>query len=60
MGFAVPSNTVREVIPRLAGGQTIERAWIGVSTSDGLGGAAVESVANGGPADRAGLRAGET
>ena len=59
VGFAVPSNTVREVIPRLAAGRTIERAWIGVSTSDGLGGAAVESVVNGGPADKAGLRAGE-
>jgi putative serine protease PepD len=59
VGFAVPSNTVRDVIPRLASGASIERAWLGVSTSDGLGGAAVESVSGGGPADRAGLRAGQ-
>jgi putative serine protease PepD len=59
VGFAVPSNTVREVIPRLASGQSIERAWIGVSTSDGAAGAAVEDVVAGGPADKAGLRAGQ-
>ena len=33
VGFAVPSNEVRDVIPRLARGQSIERAWIGVSTA---------------------------
>ena len=54
-----PSNTVREVIPRLASGQSIERAWIGVTTSDGLSGAAVEAVTSGGPAERAGLRPGD-
>ena len=58
VGFAVPANTVREVIPRLAGGQVIERAWIGVTTSEGSGGAAVEDVTSGGPAERAGLRPG--
>ncbi len=58
VGFAVPSNEVRDVIPRLARGQSIERAWIGVSTAAGSGGAAVEAVTPGGPAERAGLRAG--
>ena len=58
VGFAVPANTVREVIPRLANGQTIERAWIGVTTSEGSGGALVEDVTSGGPAERAGLRPG--
>jgi putative serine protease PepD len=56
VGFAVPSNTVREVIPRLASGQSIERAWIGVSTSDAQNGARVESVTGGGPAQRGGIR----
>jgi putative serine protease PepD len=56
VGFAVPSNTVREVIPRLASGQSIERAWIGVATSDAQNGARVESVTGGGPAQRAGIR----
>jgi len=58
VGFAVPSSTVREVIPRLAAGRSIERAWIGVSTSGERDGAAIESVTAGGPAARAGLRPG--
>ena len=33
IGFAVPSNTVRDVIPRLEKGETIKRAYLGVSTS---------------------------
>ena len=33
IGFAVPSNTVRDVIPRLERGETIKRAYLGVSTS---------------------------
>ena len=35
VGFAVPANTVREVVPRLASGQTIERPYLGVSTAAG-------------------------
>ena len=35
VGFAVPANTVREVVPRLASGQTIERPILGVSTAAG-------------------------
>ena len=37
IGFAVPSNTVRDVIPRLERGETIKRAYLGVSTAAGLG-----------------------
>jgi putative serine protease PepD len=60
LGFAVPSNTVREVIPRLERGQAIRRAYLGVSTAPTLGGsgASVEEVTPGGPADGAGLRPG--
>jgi S1-C subfamily serine protease len=58
VGFAVPSNTVREVLPSIASGRTIERAWIGVTTSEAPNGAAVEDVSHGGPADRAGLEPG--
>jgi putative serine protease PepD len=58
VGFAVPSNTVRDVIPRLARGETIERAWIGVTMAEAGAGAAIEDVARGGPADRAGLEPG--
>jgi putative serine protease PepD len=60
IGFAVPSNTVRDVIPRLERGQTIRRAYLGVSTSEAPGGrgARVGSVTPGGPGEKAGLRPG--
>jgi putative serine protease PepD len=60
IGFAVPSNTVREVVPRLERGETIQRPWLGVSTTDPRSGdgAAIAEVTPGGPADRAGLEGG--
>jgi putative serine protease PepD len=60
IGFAVPSNTVREVVPKLEAGQTVARAYLGVSTAVPRtgSGALVAEVPAGGPADRAGLRAG--
>jgi len=59
VGFAVPANTVREVVPRLAGGQTIDRPYLGVTTAAGSSGVEVQAVTAGGPAERAGLRAGD-
>src|SRR5215211_1247331 len=59
IGFAVPSNTVRDVIPRLQRGETIKRAYLGVSTSAASGGVTVGSVSAGGPAASAGLRVGD-
>jgi putative serine protease PepD len=59
IGFAVPSNTVRDVIPRLERGETIKRAYLGVSTGPGSGGVTVASVSAGGPAATAGLRVGD-
>jgi putative serine protease PepD len=62
IGFAVPSDTVREVVPRLKAGQSVERAWLGVSTAEAAGGGAgaqVAAVTAGGPAAEAGLRAGD-
>jgi putative serine protease PepD len=59
IGFAVPSNTVRDVIPRLERGETIKRAYLGVSTSGGAGGVTVASVSSGCPAEAAGLRVGD-
>ena len=32
IGFAVPANTVADVIPRLERGETIQRAYLGLST----------------------------
>jgi putative serine protease PepD len=59
IGFAVPANTVRDVIPRLERGETIRRAYLGVSTAEGSGGAVVREATDGGPAARAGVRAGD-
>jgi putative serine protease PepD len=61
IGFAVSSNTVRQVIPALAKGQTIARAWLGISSQPASGGtgAALTQIVPGGPAERAGLQAGD-
>ena len=59
IGFAVPSNTVRDVIPRLERGESIRRAYLGVSTSGGTGGVTVAAVSSGGPAADAGLQVGD-
>ena len=60
VGFAVSSNTVREIVPRLAGGQTIARPYIGIqSTDDPTGGAEIVTVNPGTPGDKAGLREGD-
>jgi putative serine protease PepD len=71
IGFAVPSNTVREVVPRLQTGQPIVRPFLGVSTGPvsqsaardrGMGtakGALVQDVTPNGPADDAGVRKGD-
>ncbi len=63
IGFAVPSDTVRQVVPRLLAGEKIDRAYLGVSTADPLTagvGAEVATVVSGGPADRGGVRRGDT
>ena len=59
IGFAVPANTVRDVIPRLERGETIRRAYLGVSTAEANGGAVVRTATDGGPAARAGVRTGD-
>jgi S1-C subfamily serine protease len=70
IGFAVPVNTAKELLPDLKAGETVERAYLGVQMSDvneqladdlDLGtdsGALVVEVTDGGPADEAGLRGG--
>ena len=61
IGFAVPSNTAREIVPQLKSGAQIERPWIGVSTSPTLlgSGAQVQETVPGSPASRAGLTRGD-
>lgn len=61
IGFAVTSNTVRQVIPALAAGKTIERAWLGITSqpsSTGTG-ATLTDITPGGPAESAGLTSGD-
>jgi putative serine protease PepD len=59
IGFAVPSDRVREVLPSLSRGQTIDRPYLGVSSAPATRGAEVVSVVSGGPAAKAGLRTGD-
>ncbi len=60
IGFAVPANTAREIVPRLQAGETIRRPYIGVSTqaTPGATGARGAQVTPGSPAARAGLEPG--
>lgn len=58
IGFAVPSDTVRDVVPTLAKGQRVKHAYLGVSVAEvttGTG-AAVGEVRPGSPAAGANLR----
>jgi putative serine protease PepD len=61
IGFAVPANTVRKVVPDLEDDGRVRRAYLGVSTSGSQSGsgALVGAVVPGGPADDAGLQAGD-
>src|SRR5215218_4260890 len=63
IGFAVPSNTVRQIVPRLERGEAIPRPWLGVTTTPASpthpDGAEVADVVRGGPAARAGVRRGD-
>lgn len=63
IGFAVPSNTVRDVVPRLERGERIERPYLGISSAPASpqspNGVQVRQVVPGGPADAAGIRVGD-
>jgi putative serine protease PepD len=61
VGFAVPVDTVKEVVPKLIGGEDIKRAYLGVSTrrAETEDGAVVFTITPGGPAAGSGLRTGD-
>jgi putative serine protease PepD len=60
IGFAVPSNTVSQVLPQLEQGSAPERAYLGLSTAPAAGGGAeVAQATPGGPAAAAGIAAGD-
>ncbi|NMO21843.1 Do family serine endopeptidase [Pyxidicoccus fallax] len=68
IGFAVPSNLIRNLLPQLQETGVVRRGWLGLSIQDltpeiarALGvevtkGAVVAGINNGGPGARAGLR----
>ena len=72
IGFAVPVNSAKEIVPQLKENGEVERAYLGVTTStvteqmaEDLNlpvdqGALIQEVVPGGPADKAGLRGGRT
>jgi len=55
-GFAVPSNTARDVLGRIEHGATIVRPYIGINGSPTSGGLQVTDVYPDGPADLAGVQ----
>jgi putative serine protease PepD len=61
VGFAVPVDTVKQVVPQLLKGGDIERAYLGVSTGPAQSndGAVVMSIAQAGPAAGTDLRPGD-
>jgi putative serine protease PepD len=61
VGFAIPIDTAKQVLPQLKRGIEIKRAYLGVETDDAETGtgAVVSAVVPGGPADEGGLRAGD-
>ncbi|HEU5126716.1 MAG TPA: trypsin-like peptidase domain-containing protein [Glycomyces sp.] len=60
LGFAIPSNTVSQVVEQLIEHGSVERGYLGVSVTDTQGnGAMVLAVEAGSPADEAGLLEGD-
>jgi putative serine protease PepD len=61
IAFAIPVNTVKQVLPALESGNAPEHAYLGLSTSDTANGegAEIAQATPGGPSAEAGLQAGD-
>ncbi len=71
VGFAIPSNMIKTMLPTLLKGGQINRGMLGVSIQDvtkelaeqfhlpGTGGAIISQVSKGSPAEKAGMKAGD-
>ncbi|MDA0159035.1 trypsin-like peptidase domain-containing protein [Solirubrobacter ginsenosidimutans] len=62
VGFAVPIDLVKSELTTLEAGKAVEHAYLGVSTSDAsssTSGVTVAGITSGGPAQAAGLQAGD-
>ncbi|HWH73982.1 MAG TPA: trypsin-like peptidase domain-containing protein [Methylibium sp.] len=67
IGFAIPVSLARQVMEQIITTGRVSRGWLGVSARDVIhettgaaAGAALVAMQRGGPAERAGLRAGDT
>ena len=60
IGFAIPSETVNQIVRQLLSTGSIQRGWLGVSVEDGDHGALISGIERTGPAARAGLRMGDS
>ena len=72
VGFAIPIDTAKSLLPKLEKGGKVERAYLGITMADVTSslakdlnlpvkhGALIQSVVPNGPGDRAGLRGGRT
>jgi S1-C subfamily serine protease len=72
IGFAIPSNTARQVVTQLERSGKVAHAYLGISGSDitpdvakalnlpADSGVLVQRAVSGGPADKAGIRGGDT
>lgn len=59
IGYAVPIDTVREIVGELLEDGEVEHAYLGVSLADADDSGALVDVVDGGPADDAGLEDGD-
>ena len=59
IGFAIPSETVSQVVRQLVAKGTIQRGWLGVSVEDHDDGVVIAAIDKSGPAARAGVRSGD-
>jgi serine protease Do len=60
IGFAIPSETVNQVVRQLVAKGTIQRGWLGVSVEDRDDGAVlISGIDRGGPAAKAGVHSGD-
>src|SRR3954470_15161679 len=60
IGFAIPANTVKNVVDQLRASGKVSHAYLGVSSSDAKGaGAQIQQLTSDGPAADAGLSAGD-
>ena len=59
LGFAIPSNKAKSEADQLISGGKVSHPYLGVTVGDGDGGALINSVVSGGPAEKAGLAKGD-